>query len=188
MGSRVVIEPIASEETLRASAVAEDVAFVEQFTSASRRCEVLAWRAVVRRELNDDVEISHDEYGAPTVDTPNTYISVSHSRDRVAVQFADGACAVDIESVERDFRRVATRYLTCEEQQLAEQYDLYAEMWSAKEALYKYYKKGRLDFANDISVVAYDADRGVLRCSILGGETIEVKVKRESGLVVALIN
>ena len=188
MGSRIVIEPIASEETLRASAVAEDMTFVEQFSSVSRRCEVLAWRAIVRRELGNGVEISHDEYGAPTVDTPNTYISVSHSRDRVAVLLADRACAVDIESVERDFRRVATRYLSKEEQQLAEQNDLYAEMWSAKEALYKYYKKGGLDFVNDISVVAYDADGGVLRCSILKGETIEVKVKRESGLVVALID
>ena len=186
MGSRVVIEPIASEETLRASAVTEDVAFVEQFTSASRRCEVLAWRAIVRRELGCDVDISHDEYGAPTVDTPNTYISVSHSRDRVAVQFADGACAVDIESVERDFRRVATRYLTCEEQQLAEQYDLYAEMWSAKEALYKYYKKGGLDFVRDVAIKEYK--EGILYCSILDGEPIEVKVKRANGLVMAVID
>ena len=188
MGSLFVIEPIASDETLRASAVAEDVAFVEQFASASRRCEVLAWRAIVRRELGCDVEITHDEYGAPTVNTPNTYISVSHSRDRVAVLLADRACAVDIESVERDFRRVATRYLSKEEQQLAEQNDLYAEMWSAKEALYKYYKKGGLDFANDLSIAEYDADRGVLRSSILGGEPIEVKIRREDTLVVALID
>ena len=188
MGNRVVIEPIASEETLRASAVAEDVAFVEQFSSASRRCEVLAWRAIVRRELGDDVEISHDEYGAPTVDTPNTYISVSHSRDRVAVQFADGACAVDIESVERDFRRVATRYLTSKEQQLAEQYDLYAEMWSAKEALYKYYSRGGVDFVKDVVVADYDQVRGALRCTIFGGEPIEVKVQREGNLVIAVID
>ena len=188
MGSLFVIEPIASEETLRASAVAEDVAFVEQFASASRRCEVLAWRAIVRRELGCDLEITHNEYGAPTVNTPNTYISVSHSRDRVAVLLADRACAVDIESVERDFRRVATRYLSKEEQQLAEQNDLYAEMWSAKEAMYKFYRKGGLDLIKDISIKAFNSDRGVLCGSILGGEEIEVSVKCEDGLVVAMID
>ena len=188
MASRIVIEPIAAEATLRESATAEDLAFVEQFGSVSRRCEVLAWRSIVRREVGRDVEISHDEYGAPMLNKPDTHISVSHSRDRVAVLFADGECAVDIESADRDFGRVATRYLSSEEQQLAEQNALYAEMWCAKEALYKYYKKGGLDFVKDISIAAFDIDGGVLRCSILGGEPIEVKFRRAENLVIAVID
>ena len=186
MSSRLVIEPIASEEALRECATAADLAFVEQYGSASRRCEVLAWRAIVRRELGAEVPISHDDYGAPKVDKPNIHISVSHSRDRVAVLFSKGACAVDIESVERDFRRVASRYLSAEEQALAERYDIFAEMWSAKEALYKYYKKGRLDLVKHISIGAYES--GVLKCSILGSESIEVKIKREGDLVIAVID
>ena len=186
MSSRLVIEPIASEEALRECATAADLAFVEQYGSASRRCEVLAWRAIVRRELGAEVAISHDDYGAPKVDNPNTHISVSHSRDRVAVLFSNGVCAVDIESVERDFRRVASRYLSAEEQALAERYDIFAEMWSAKEALYKYYKKGRLDLVKHISIASYE--RGVLKCSILGSEPTEVKVKREGDLVIAVID
>ena len=186
MSSRLVIEPIASEEALRECATAADLAFVEQYGSASRRCEVLAWRAIVRRELGVEVAISHDDYGAPKVDNPNIHISVSHSRDRVAVLFSNGVCAVDIESVERDFRRVASRYLSAEEQALAERYDIFAEMWSAKEALYKYYKKGRLDLVKHISIGAYE--RGVLKCSILDSEPIEVKVKREGDLVIAVID
>ena len=71
MGSRIVIEPIAAEDALRESATAEDLAFVGQFSSASRRCEVLAWRAIVRRELGNDTTISHDEYGAPAVNILN---------------------------------------------------------------------------------------------------------------------
>ena len=186
MSSRLVIEPIASEEALRECATAADLAFVEQYGSASRRCEVLAWRAIVRRELGAEVAISHDDYGAPKVDNPNTHISVSHSRDRVAVLFSSGVCAVDIESVERDFRRVASRYLSAEEQALAERYDIFAEMWSAKEALYKYYKKGRLDLVKHISIASYES--GVLKCSILDSEPIEVKIKREGDLVIAVID
>lgn len=188
MSSRLVIERIAAEEALRECAAAEDLAFIAQFGSASRRSEVLAWRTIVRRELGSEVTISHDEYGAPKVDTPDTFISVSHSRDRVAVLFSDRACAVDIESAERDFRKVASRYLSAEEQALAEQNDLYAEMWSAKEALYKYHVKGGVDFVKDVVVADYDRERGVLRCTIFGGEIIEVKVQREDNLVIAVID
>ena len=186
MANRLVIEPIASEDVLRSSAVPEDIAFVEPFANADRRCEVLAWRAIVRRELGQGVSIFYDEYGAPKVNKSDTYISVSHSRGVVAVLFANRPCAVDIEQANRDFRRVANRYLSQVEQALAEQHNIFAEMWCAKEALYKYYKKGRLDLVKHISIVEYNA--GVLRCSILGSEPIEVSVRRDSNLVIAVID
>lgn len=186
MANRLVIELIATEEGLRGGAVSEDVAFVESFANADRRCEVLAWRSIVRRELGQGVNIFYDEYGAPKVDIPDTYISVSHSKGVVAVLFAGRPCAVDVEQANRDFRKVANRYLTQAEQALAEQYDIFAEMWCAKEALYKYYKKGRLDLVKHISIAEYDG--GVLRCSILGSEPIEVSVRREGNLAIAVID
>lgn len=187
MSSRLIVEAIASEETLLALATAEDRAFVEQFGSAKRRCEVLAWRAMVRRELGDEVAISHDEYGAPQVDTPNIYISISHSRDRVALLISDTPCAVDIEDATRNFRNVASKYLSRTEQLLAERYDLFAEMWCAKEALYKYYRKGGLDYVEQILILGYDADCQSFDASICGGETIRVRLKREGNHSIALI-
>jgi phosphopantetheinyl transferase len=106
----------------------------------------------------------------------------------VAVVIADKPCAVDIEDAGRDFRKVASRYLSVQELQLAENENLFAEMWCAKEALYKYYKKGRLDLVEHISIGEYDSDRGVLRCSILGSEPIGVKVEREGILAIAVID
>ncbi len=186
MNSRIIIEQIGAEATLRECAMAEDVAYVEQFASASRRCEVLAWRAIVRRELGNEVAVSHDEYGAPMLSATNKNISVSHSRNMVAVLFSDHLCAVDIEHLGRDFRRVAQRYLSDKEQRMAEQHDIFAEMWCAKEALYKYYRKGKLDLVKHISIAEYD--RGVLRSSILGSEIIEVRVWREGDIAVAVID
>ncbi len=186
MTNRLVIEQIGTEQTLREGATAEDLAFVEQFGSESRRREVMAWRAVVRRELGGEVAISHDEYGAPMLSLPNINISVSHSKDKVAVLFSQHHCAVDIEHSGRDFRRVASRYLSVAEQQMAEHYDLYAEMWCAKEALYKYHRKGELDLVKDVAIV--ECDEGVLRCSILGGAMLEVRVWREGEITVAVID
>ena len=188
MANRLVIEIIASEKVLCNGAVAEDIDFVKTFANADRRCEVLAWRTIVRRELGQSVRIFYDEYGAPKVDVPNTNISVSHSKGTVAVLFSDNPCAVDIEQTNRDFCRVANRYLSQAEQALAEQYDIFAEMWCAKEALYKYYKKGNLDLVKHISIGDYDSDRRVLRCSILGSEPIEVKIEREGNLAIAVID
>ena len=187
MCSRLVIEKIAPIDTLREVALGEDMAQVESFGSEVRRREVLAWRAVVRRELGENTQISYDEYGAPQVDAPDTYISVSHSKEWVAVLFSDRECAVDIESVERNFRNVATRYLSSEEQMLAEKYDLYAELWCAKEALYKYYKKGNLDLVRDISVVRYDGDNSNFTAVILGSDPIIVNLCRRESLVIATI-
>ena len=188
MANCLVIENIASEEVLRGSATQEDIDFVEAFANANRRCEALAWRAIVRRELGHGIEIRYDDYGAPKVNLPGTYISVSHSKGKVTVLFSDRPCAVDIEQTDRDFSRVANRYLSQSEQVVAEQYDIWAEMWCAKEALYKYYIKGGLDFVEHISISDYDSDRGVLSCSILGGEPIEVNVKREGNLAIAVID
>jgi predicted dehydrogenase len=129
VNSHLFIEKIGSETTLREGATAEDLAFVERISNSGRRCEVLAWRAIVRRELGADVEIFYDEYGAPKVDRPNTYIGVSHSKGVVAVYISEKPCAVDIEHSNRDFRRVADRYLSDAERSIAEQYDIFAEMF-----------------------------------------------------------
>lgn len=187
MSSRLIVEAIASEETLLASATAEDLSYVEQFGSAKRRCEVLAWRAMVRRELGADVAISHNDYGAPQVDVPDTYISISHSREMVALLVSDSPCAVDVEHTSRNFRNVAAKYLSSEEQLLASRYDLFAEMWCAKEALYKYHQRGGLDYVTQITIHSYDADGETFEASICGGERVVVRLKREDNHSIALI-
>lgn len=186
MSSRIVIERIATEEELYASATPEDLAVVAKFASASRRAEALAWRAVVRRELGSEVAISYDEFGAPEVNIPNQYISVSHSRDVVAVMFASQPCAVDVENSRRDFRRVASKYLTTEEQALAERYDLFGAMWCAKEAMYKYHRRGGIDFLRDTIIKAYRPEDDTLVATLMNN-MLEVRLHRDGELLIAEI-
>ena len=187
MHSRLFIEDIASEESLRQGATYEDVAYIEQYSNCNRRREVLAWRAIVRRELGRGIAIGHDEHGAPRVDLPDTYISVSHSRGVVAVMIADAPCAVDVEQTERDFAKVASKYLSDAECLIAEQYNLYAEMWSTKEALYKYYKKGGLDLVRDVVIREYNPSQAQFVASVCGGAPIVVNIARKDNLVMATI-
>lgn len=187
MSSRLLIENIGSEVILRAGASADDIAFVEQFSNEGRRCEVLAWRAMVRRELGADVTIFYDDYGGPRVALENRYISISHSRNIVALLISDAPCAVDIEHTDRNFQSVASKYLSVAEQALAEEYNLYAEMWSAKEALYKYYRKGSLDLVRHISIEEYRPIDNLFIATILGSEPIKVKVENNGNYVIASI-
>lgn len=187
MSSRLFIEGIGSEDVLRTNGNSNDIAAIEHISNLNRRCEVLAWRAIVRRELGSQVNIFYDEYGAPQVDLSDTYISISHSKGEVAVLISDTPCAVDIEHVDRNFRKVSGRYLSEEESTIAEQKDLFAEMWCAKEALYKYYRKGGLDFVEDINILEYNHSENLIVATILGGEPIAVQIKREGNLAIALI-
>ena len=187
MSSRLVLEKIASEETLCKGATPDDIVFVEQFRNIGRRCEVLAWRAIVRRELGAGVVISYDEFGAPVTKNPEQYISVSHSKDSVAVLLSDTPCAIDIEQSNRNFRGVAKHYLSSQEQAIAEAHNLFAEMWCAKEALYKFYRKGGIDFARDIVISEYRAAENILLATIVDSEPIRVDISHENDLVIALV-
>ena len=185
--SSLFVEPITSEEALREGATAEDLAIVARFSSEHRRREVLAWRSVVRRELGNDCTIGYDEWGAPIVGTPNTHIGISHCRDLVAVIISDAPCAIDIEERGRNFERVWERYMTSEEQALSADTDWLAKVWCAKEALYKYYRKGGVDIRKDIKILGYKADSESLQATIFDTR-LEVKVESQGDYIVATID
>lgn len=185
--SSLHIEAILSEQHLNKVAAAKDIEFVSQFGSEHRRREALAWRAIVRREVGSGCNITYDEWGAPVVDTPNTYISVSHCDKFVAVIIADTPCAVDIESVGRNFERVAERYIGEKERQLCSDELWFAKVWCAKEALYKYHRIGGIDFIEDIKIVSYDATSQLIVAELPDHKDIVVRVAEHEGCIVASI-
>ena len=182
-----LIEPIASEEQLRECATEEDLAVVALFSAEQRRREVLAWRAVVRRELGGDVKIGYDTFGAPVVDRVDTHIGVSHSKDMVAVVISDTPCAIDIEDATRNFERVIERVTTPVERALSSVSDWSARLWCAKEALYKYHRKGELDFRKDIEILGCDDCAHELEARLTEGQRVKVEIEREGNHIIATI-
>lgn len=170
MSSRLCIERIPPLDALAARAHPADAAVAGTFGSLHRRREFLAWREIVRRIAGRDVEIGYDEWGAPQITGSSLHIGVSHSRDHVAVIVSERPCAVDIESLSRDFGKVAARYLTTEERALSSHPDFLAAAWCAKEALYKYYRRGGLNLLSDIRIAAVDFGRGEIHGTVRGEE------------------
>lgn len=166
---------------------AQDIASASRFQNERRRAEHLAWRRVVRRELGRDVVIDYDEVGAPIVNTPNIYISVSHARECVAVAIADCRVSVDVELIDRDFDRVQSRYMSEDEASLSPEKWWSAAVWSAKEAMFKYYGVRGIELLSDLRIERYDAERGVAVGCLVGQSSVEIEISRPAeNLVVAL--
>ncbi len=152
-----------------------DKQFIESLRSDKRRREVRAWRSQLRmllRELgfesDSKKEILYNDLGAPYIVDSPLFISVSHSSTHVAVMVSDSKCAIDIESMDRDFDRVASRYVSPREHGLVDALGEAALplIWSAKETLYKYAGRDALDMIHDLQIISVDREKSSLIGSI----------------------
>ena len=176
-GARIIVArvcPMAEESPLLTEADHEELATL---LSPARRAQWSSCRAILRHELGPEVAIRHAASGIPYLSgerESSTYISISHSSEWVAVMLSCSRCGVDIESIERNFSRVAPRYISHDErQQLEERVGpcFEAVMWSAEEAIYKYANQPGLDFIRDLVVVDIDPAERVLRAELYGNPT-----------------
>lgn len=185
---KLIIEPIPPVYLCcDALITASDVASASRFQNDNRRREHLAWRRIVRHELGRGVMIDYNDVGAPIVDVPNTFISVAHGGEMVAVAIANERVGVDIESLDRNFSRIQSRYMTTEEIALSESEEWAARVWAAKEAIYKLYGKREVDLTVDIRITAFDAERMLLMAEVRDTKGIVVETKTVGNSVVVAI-
>ena len=116
----LAVEPIGELAQLEREATPAELKSVEGITAQSRRAERLAWRRTLRRVAGEECKVSYTEQGAPRITNSRFgHISVSHCADCVAVLLAESPCGVDVERTNRNFERVASRYITPKEQALS---------------------------------------------------------------------
>ncbi len=156
--SRVAIgavEPYGAQSHLTES----DIIYIESLKSKKRQMEVASWRELLRSSFEINCDVMYHPSGAPYLVGSECFISVSHSSSYVAIILSDSACAIDIESTARDFKRVSSRYVTASEALLLPNEPLLLPiLWSAKEVLYKLSPLDGLDLLNDINVLSIDGD------------------------------
>lgn len=155
---------------------AEDVASAMRFQNEKRRREHLAWRRIVRRELGARVHIDYNDVGAPVVDAEGSWISVAHGGDSVAVAIADEPVGVDIESLSRDFDRVAPRYMTSEELSLWSNEHWACYVWCAKEAMYKLYGRRGVELRGELRIESFDSENRVIYGSMVDEAPSVIKI------------
>lgn len=184
MVDALFIEPLPPEHEAARTATAEELATAAGFGSAQRRCEFLAWRAIVRRELGA-VQIGYDAAGAPVLpERPEIRLGVSHCPGWVAVRISPRRCAVDIERRNRNFRRALTHFMTPSEQALGSDPRIPGIVWCAKETLYKYAGIPGLSFLGDLRIEALDLAAGAATGRIGSGAPLTLTIRPHDELFV----
>ena len=122
-----------------------------------RKSEVHRKGYLAIRQLLKILEIEpqthqYDSQGAPFL-TDGRYLSISHTKNIAAVVLSSKPVGIDLEHYQEKIKNIAPRFLNKEEaKESIQQTDIQylTQIWTAKEALYKAYKKAGIHFKHAV--------------------------------------
>ena len=121
----------------------------KNYTSEKRKKEHLASRLLVN-EIHPTDTIIYNEFGAPELDN-GKYISISHSKQLVAVIVSEKKTGIDIEKISEKTLRLSTKFVS-EKNLIRLSKEKSTLIWCIKEAIYKWHQEGGVDFIKDIII------------------------------------
>jgi len=123
-------------------------------SSEKRKKEHLTSRLLVN-EVFPTNTIIYNEFGAPELDN-GKHISISHSKELVAVIISDKKTGLDIEEISEKSLRLASKFVS-EKNLIKLNKEKGTLIWCIKEAIYKWHQKGGVDFIKDIVIPEFFA-------------------------------
>lgn len=130
-----------------------------KLTTEKRKLEFLNIRVGLNTMLGKDVVILYDEFGKPYIDEGQCNISISHSKNLIALAaHPKKSVGIDIEYYSDKVQRIYKRFLSqTEQEELFCDNDIEKLMlaWSAKEALYKIIGSEAVDFARQLRIFPF---------------------------------
>ena len=126
---------------------------------AFRQKEWLNSRMAFKNTLGKDITLVKDEFGKPWIKDDDTYISISHSEDKVAIIYHQNKVGIDIQIQQEKIIKLAPKFLTQSEiDQLEEKdkLDCFHYYWGAKESLFKAYGRKKVDFKKNLLIEKMD--------------------------------
>lgn len=148
--------------------------FISNIKNGKRYLHWLSSRVMLREllETNLFIEILADEKGKPFLKNFPHKISISHSHDMAAVMISKyHEVGIDIEHIHPKVEKIAHKFLSQKElDELDPRYrtEHLIICWCAKEALFKLYAKGAVDFKQHLFLKNYDyKESGRMEAAIL---------------------
>ena len=126
------------------------------YTSEKRKKEHLASRLLVN-EICPTKTIIYNEFGAPELNN-GKHISISHSKELVAVILSDKKTGLDIEQISEKSLRIASKFVSARNL-IKLNKEKATLIWCIKEAIYKWHQKGKVDFIKDIIIPEFSAKK-----------------------------
>jgi 4'-phosphopantetheinyl transferase len=121
----------------------------------SKRLQCRAARCLLNLMLEQDAVIEYDQFSAPLIKNSNLQISISHSEDYVAIAISKLPVGIDIQVQQEKILKIADKFVKKDEPRPLDKEALINWLhwqWSAKESLFKIYKKGNIDFKSMLKI------------------------------------
>ena len=129
------------------------------FSLSSRRKEWLAERVLLKELIGDEKQIIYTESGAPTISDSSYRISISNTKNYVAVM-ADKyqRVGIDIEYISSRVQKIKHRFMSEQELQHIGPFneDIHLLLhWSAKESMFKALGETHVDFMKCLHITPF---------------------------------
>ena len=129
--------------------------FLERVSAEKRRQERFASRVLLKELLGEEVRVDYHSTGAPFLACVPLYISISHTRDYVAVILDKRPTGIDIEYRSDRILKIRSRFMNPEEEagiDLEHEVEHLLIHWCAKETLFKIIEQEGVDFQKHLHV------------------------------------
>lgn len=134
-------------------------------SSASKQLERLAVRVLFKTLLSKEVNIQYNKAGKPYLDDNSFYISISHTKDYVAVILdKQNEVAIDIEKISDKVKRVRPKFVSDNEYIDSDNELIHLLLhWSAKETMYKILGIQGIDLKADLHISKFiPEEKGII--------------------------
>lgn len=147
----------------------------EVLTNEKRRMERAATLFLLHDFLTVKSALQHHNNGSPYLADSSFHISISHTQQEVAIALHPlQKVGIDIESTQRNFERVASRFLSEKEKEFCATQTLQCLAWCAKETVFKLADEQGVDFATQIALEKFDEkNEGKILAHFFGKEKQE---------------
>lgn len=140
----------------------------ELLKTDKRKIEFLNARLALNRLCERSIKINYDTEGKPFCKDRSIFISISHSKELMAVAIhPTKETGIDIEIISDRILKVRNKFLTENEQNAIggdNKVLNFLIAWSAKEALYKIIGKNAVDFKEQLRIFPFEnANRGTIK-------------------------
>jgi phosphopantetheinyl transferase len=129
----------------------QEIEHLNKRINPKRKNEFLGVR-YLRKELNINSPILYHDSGKPYFSQADQALSISHTKDYIALAIAKFLIGIDIEQKDRDATKIINKFAREDEKNLCADKDWHLQLWCAKEAIYKLVGLENLSFKNDIRI------------------------------------
>lgn len=140
---------------------------VPEFKSERRKLEFAATRYLLKELVSDFPfhAILKNDKGKPFIKGNPFYFSISHSFPYVGVALSEKqSIGLDLQTYETKIKRLQDKFLGEKEQELSQsEMKKITLLWSGKEAAYKWYGEGFMDFKEHMQFVDWKEEANFVR-------------------------